>query len=244
MRVLSVDWDYFFPDAFPFDWGHREESLYFEAIWSMRVADRDRTGKSVLDIMIPDKEVLRGFWKKVCLNNPIMLYISESHADLGFILKDLQTEELYNFDAHHDFCYGETIPSDPDCGSWAGYLLKKNRLKKYHVIYPEWRKDSPENKPKIMDQFSSKINIHHEIPKMPSIDLVFICRSYAWTPPWADDAWKRFINFWKNDSFLWENKIIAPSVLKSRHPSIKEATVLREKMLADFQRLRAVGGAK
>jgi hypothetical protein len=26
MKILSIDWDWFYPDSMPYDWGHNEEN--------------------------------------------------------------------------------------------------------------------------------------------------------------------------------------------------------------------------
>lgn len=37
MNILSIDWDYFFPDISEFDWSTNESnSFMFEAIWPLR----------------------------------------------------------------------------------------------------------------------------------------------------------------------------------------------------------------
>jgi len=231
MNVLSVDWDYFFPNTVQFDWGHRESPLYMDMLWTLRVHDVSLgTEKSVLDILVPDEKLLKDFWKRVCPKEPDILAITESHADLFRILKTIGNAEVYNFDAHHDLYYNGSLPKKPECGSWAGHALKKGMISKYKIIFPPWRKSTIENIP---SDWENKMVQMIEIPKqLPKFDVVFICRSSAWTPSWSDDKWLEFIGYWKK-FHIWQYKSVAPYVMKARSPDLKEARKLREDPMWD-----------
>jgi hypothetical protein len=66
--LISVDWDYFFPRLIEFDWGHSESSgLYYEIAWTTRISDISLvTKEDALDIMVPDPNLLKGFWERAC----------------------------------------------------------------------------------------------------------------------------------------------------------------------------------
>jgi len=219
MNILSIDWDYFFPDVIPYDWGHKESGIFYEMAWHWRPGNRNLiTNEIALDTVVPSKERLKDFWKKVCPKTSKFLIIAESHLDILQIGKIFKESTIWNFDQHHDLCYGDKQPTKPDCGSWAGHLIKEGVISEYNVVYPEWRKQEPENIPEI------KANYYYEIPEnLPEFDIVFICRSYAWTPTWADPEWIKFIEHWKKHSFLWDSKIISESVLNKRSPGNIEA---------------------
>ncbi len=53
MNILSIDWDYFFPDTSEYDWGHNENSIMLDFIWSTRCISRslkDRTKRAIAEI--------------------------------------------------------------------------------------------------------------------------------------------------------------------------------------------------
>lgn len=225
LRVLSVDWDYFFPDVFWYDWSQKEESMIFlEYLWPLRYGNiHMKTKELAKDVVKPDKSLLCGFWEKVCPREPyINLTITESHKDLVFVLDHFFSDplqkvefQIWNFDQHHDAGYGI---EELNCDNWAHYLRENNRLLDYHVIYPPWRKDRPEDPPKF------PINIHFKIPDLPDrFEIVFMCRSSGWTPSWCDDEWIKFIEYWKKYELLWTTKSSAPYALKKRHFDYKKA---------------------
>jgi hypothetical protein len=225
LRILSVDWDYFFPDTFWYDWSQKEESMMFlEYLWYIRYGNQHlKTGALAKDTVKPDKSRLCGFWEKVSPREPyINLTITESHKDIVTTLDfffsdplDRPSFEIWNFDQHHDAGYGmEKL----NCDNWAHYLHEDGRLSEYHVIYPPWRKEKPEEKPKF------PCTMHYEIPDLPDrFEFVFICRSGGWTPSWCDDEWIKFIEHWKKYELLWTTKSSAEYALKKRHFDYEKA---------------------
>jgi hypothetical protein len=194
VNILSVDWDYFFPDIDGYDWGHHEESaLLYETIWSLRAGNRDMSGKNrAVDHIRPDKSKLDGFWNRIQTVKmpPMFMAVCESHKSLYEWIEAnrgcIKNVEITNFDAHHDFGYGHK--TELNCGNWAYHAMKKKLIKKYHLVYPEWRKEHPEamtNKP---------TSVHYgSISPVEYYAGIFICRSSCWTPTWADDEWVKFI---------------------------------------------------
>ena len=84
MKILSIDWDYFFPDSSPYDWGHNESMFYLEAIWPMRLASVNMwTGQEAFSEYVPT--IPRNFWKRVVKNKP-EIYYAESHASIAGML--------------------------------------------------------------------------------------------------------------------------------------------------------------
>lgn len=136
MKILSIDWDYFFPDSMPYDWGHSESMFHLEAIWPLRLSSVNiLTGQEAFSEYAPT--IPRNFWKRVVKNNPA-IYLAESHATIAGM--PMGNAIITNLDAHHDCGYKPN--PDLDCGNWADYLGKK--IKEYHLCYPEWRKDDTE----------------------------------------------------------------------------------------------------
>jgi len=238
--VLSVDWDYFFPNSEDFDWGHREEThvmLFLEVLWSMRWSNHTLDGKHLAHEYYKPREKWRSFWDNIITKDDglMQLGITESHKDIiDFIAPVLEQQmklDIYNFDAHHDAGYGEeTTPLD--CGNWAEHAKLMNPNAQYTLIYPKWRIETPEkgmsngNRPAAVDQ------VFYCVPKIPPPLFIFICRSGAWTPPWSDPQWLDFIEWWeRHRNFTWNVKSHNEYSLKQRPFDIETARKFyREKM--------------
>ncbi len=234
MRILSVDWDYFFPETDQFDWGHRESQFFTESIWGMRAGCTSMvSGKAAIDIMRPRRSYVR-FWDNFDMP-PDHIIIAESHLSLLQAIQeqDIKDLEVWNFDAHHDLGYGM---KEANCGNWALKAVEEGYISSYKLVYPSWRYSHPEAEiPRLPG-----LDFEHfyEIPDIRgSIDVVFICRSGSWTPTWCDAHWCKFINEFKQYGWLWATKQYAPFALKRRSPNMTEAKKLRKEHLEVFKRL-------
>jgi hypothetical protein len=238
LSVLSIDWDFFFPSTAAFDWSGSENrfgKFYHGFIWQIRYYQtafygphKDKTAK---DVMLPDQGLLNNFWANVFphgFGNVEGIAITESHQDLYTILNAFGDEYIvWNFDAHHDLGYRQEM-GPLDCGNWALCGLKDGTIKEYHLVYPKWRIDEPE-----ISFDKTRLNrsschwakdlqaLSHKLPKF---DYVFICRSGAWTPAWADDDYIDFIGFWKNSHrSLWNRLFSVKGATKARQFDVEAA---------------------
>lgn len=222
MLILSVDWDYFFPNTFEFDWGHRESSFFLEAIWALRAGTRGlRSNERAIDKMRPDKTLVEYFWAQFTSQfPPRQLVVAESHTSLYQYMEDrnIVGATVWNFDAHHDLGYGL---SQFNCGNWAREAARNCWMDEYHLVYPAWRKNEPEAE--IPTVKGLKFDVHYEIPKLTGRPLVFICRSGSWTPTWSDAAWLRFVRFFRRYSVTWNLMAFNPFAMKRRSPNMTEA---------------------
>lgn len=242
MNILSVDWDYFFPDVRQFDWGHREEAIFRDFLWGIRTAGISlETGKYALDVVHPDFDLLDGFWEKVVEGEPLFLVIVESHLDLYRLLEAWGMPcQVTNFDQHHDLGYGHGFGGEgglpvTDCGSWAIHGIEDKLISMYKLHYPTWRKGNDEP---IITGYSGFYSIDYDGPEPCYYDAVFICRSSAWTPSWADDKWLEFIHWWKKYPALWKEKQTIDYVWKEREPNMAQAKVAKEQNLAMLKELK------
>jgi len=192
--VLSVDWDYFFPDQDVYDWGHTEASgLFYEFLWTTRPHARDickPDAPLAIDTMWPSGH--EDFWAGGPLargHQPKKLFLAESHRSMLDFVKGRRNLVIHNIDAHHDLGYGEGDDGslEPDCGNWAATLIRQGRVAEYHQHYPTWRKQYPESQPRF-----AQATFDHSLPSGLRPDLVFACRSSCWCPPWADKDWMAF----------------------------------------------------
>ncbi len=219
INICSIDWDYFFPNSIFYDWGHNEN--FPDMLWNIRadnipILNKKYNEKDIaLHNYIPDQNKLKDFWNNIKIKENLNLIITESHLDISYIFDSILLYDeisIYNFDAHHDIYSSE---EELDCGNWAYHFLNSDEsITHYHIIYPEWRKTEPDMK----IDMKIDINTHYQIPdNLPIFDILFICRSGAWTPSWADDDWINFIECWKQkSSSIWDNKIALDYVLKKR----------------------------
>lgn len=207
MKILSIDWDYFFPDSSPYDWSSNEENgLFYEIIWSMRITNKNMfTRESVLDEYVPT--IPEDFWG-IVKNRP-QCYKAESHKRIWDIIDIHRNVELTNIDAHHDCGYKHnydyrklvpfktTVPEKVinhiDCGNWGAFGQAGKRITKFKLVYPAWRKKYRECDPNHKSYWFPK-NVKYKLPKPANYDIVFICRSACWTPPWFDKSLFDFID--------------------------------------------------
>jgi hypothetical protein len=219
LNILSIDWDYFFPDNLDFDWAMDDRQfLFYETIWPIRWGHMHlKTEKYAKDIYHPDHQLLNGFLDKILINStPTLISIADSHTDIKHLINLFPAKvNIYNFDQHHDIYYGNELPkkeSQLNCGNWVGYFL--DRIESYHLFYPPWRKDNLEYTGKLLHTNS----VSYSIPEdPPTFDAVFLCRSSPWTPPWSDHKWIEFIEYFKiNYPLLWNHKLALDYVLKAR----------------------------
>ena len=222
MKVLSIDWDYFYGDQTWFDWQMNEDNpIYYEIIWGLRAGNTHiRTGESAITLMQPNQRLLKGFWDRV--PDAAFIFVAESHRaildSLGGIIKHVPLE-IWNVDAHHDCGYPGSGTDKPHCGNWAAIMGK--RLKVFHQIYPGWRRKCKEPTPiRTPDQ------ILYKLPEKFDVDAIFICRSSCWTPSWCDDQWLNFIGGLDKFNSPMTIRKQVDWVMKARHPNMEEARKL------------------
>jgi len=251
-RLLSVDWDYFFPDLAWMDWGHNETALLIEYIWSQRCGDFHlKTKQSVLDCVVPDPQLLDGFWQRVLhAESKPELLVCESHAALAKWIAEwnLQIDHVDNYDQHHDCGYNESPHNSSsfnqqyhDCGAWARYLLDKRLIGTYGVHYPLWRKQEPERTQAELDQRLGRHGAYDTRtgPRRPiKYDRIFICRSGGWTPPWCDDRLQQFIvDLHQHCNQVHTADYTGLFGLRHRHPTMQQAILYRKELWAQREQM-------
>ena len=219
LKILSIDWDYFYPDSFPYDWGHKENGFFLEAIWPIRLNNHNIiTGKEAFSEYKPT--IPKDFWRQVVKDTSTPLYVAESHASI--LALPFREALITNLDAHHDCGYN----SNPkvECGNWA---VDKDRIKEYHLCYPTWRKDEGEGTPQ-----REPDSIIIGLPELADYDLVFVCRSGCWTPPWYDTKFKSFLAQSGSKPHFMDQL-----AGRNRSPNMKAAKVLKIQMDEQFKSL-------
>ena len=128
--------------------------------------------------------------------------------------KDLSRVGLVSFDAHHDLFYSVKSLEDSvrrgraKCDDWMFMVLARHVGLRALLVYPPWQGDREWNASMGRLGTARTKDLHDKIHEMltpcvwPSpkvqeaagiIDLAFICRSSAWSPPWHDHAFEDFV---------------------------------------------------
>lgn len=199
MKLLTVDWDYFFPMPNPdsdesfmlYDWAQSESEFLIRHIWESRAQGFVMNG-----LPLPRVEGWSGFWNQFKIADDATLYMGESHlfAIDPEVREDI--DEVWLFDAHHDAGYrgDESILRDGEerweCENWmVWYDLIGADL---HVRYPEWRAWALDREPEPMATLDRQVVSETNMPDDVVFDRIYVCRSGAWVPPWCDaefNAW-------------------------------------------------------
>lgn len=185
-HILSVDWDFFFPNMEGFDWGANLSlsPVIQDYLWVLRYYNQNLSTKEYAKNIKINKDYFDNFWNFVCKDYGYVVAF-ENHAMLYQMVVELGVECcIDNFDQHHDYGYGKSEDDEPQAGDWAIKLSKFGLLKKYHLYYPEWRRFHPEGN---INKINKLIKIDYGLPYKPKkYDIVFFARSPEWTPPWLD----------------------------------------------------------
>jgi hypothetical protein len=122
----------------------------------------------------------------------------------------LSQTRIVHFDAHHDLTYDirrferEACEERITCENWLLMThLCQYRLRSL-IVYPPWKglRDWEQSFPKKFSELREALKRYTEPCVWPDpliseaageVELVYICRSGAWTPPWHDQAFIRFV---------------------------------------------------
>lgn len=207
MKLLVVDWDYFFPSLAGasdiasglYDWGCKETPFFINDVWMART-----TGFTAHGLPLPStsgEEV--GFWDRVKFNPGCHLYYADSNAMAVTPRIQEGVTEVLLLDAHHDSGYQvegreysyEQLKKLAKAGTWRCddwmilYYLVGASLK---VYYPKWKTWAFEHES--TSGLGSALRRSFD-PGGPieGVDRVFVCRSGAWVPPWLDSKFLEFL---------------------------------------------------
>lgn len=206
MRLLSIDWDYFFPSKegsndvedlaqlLLWDWGHDEawSSSLNELAWITRAAAFVSHGLP-LPRTSGEEDT---FWRGVRIAKNAKVFLADSHSKAAAPEVMLGINEVVNYDAHHDGGYGPTVvdmrlKQAVDCSNWMfAYAMESAKLE---TRYPEWRRAIPDSKPTALHSMTSDYWAEGD-EDYDVFHRVFICRSGSWTPPWVDDKFVKFVH--------------------------------------------------
>lgn len=197
MNILSVDFDFFFPDSKQFDWGMSENNRKLnEMLWHIRYWEKSiLSEKYAKDSYTVDKKRMSRFFENsLSKTEDPSIFVFDSHADIANILQSLNEKPIiYNFDQHHDCGYSCDEEDDKklNCGNWVKKC--KQYIEEYILIYPLWRLESKEeffsHVPDVI-LYDTQFDMRN---RLPMFDILFVCKSSAWVPSWEEVSWKTFL---------------------------------------------------
>ena len=197
--LLTIDWDYFMPYIGSLNLSYLENRRNIDKHWYKLYLENKQYGIDITKKMVVGENV-KNFWENIKsifeFNNIDKLIVSDSHKVAYELAKLYKCEEVYNFDAHTDLSYGgvDSLKYEVNCANWLGKLLDEGIVKRANIIFSPYtieRKD-------YFNEINSKFNVLYkdisDIKPKIKIDALHICRSGAWTAPWLDNDFNKFIN--------------------------------------------------
>lgn len=205
-NLLVVDWDYFFYNPlyatdghderfWLFDWGHRESPLYIDVLWPMRAAGFLKHGFD-----LPTVDVPKDWWDRFNIADDAVCEVSDSNMYSGIAGDGRVFDHVWLYDAHHDLfaihspeqLLEYSAKGAVTCEDWMWvHHLQGSRL---HWRYPKWfpyGKHYARELPKWVNCDARKDDMGKLDTRM-KFDVVSICRSGAWVPPWCDEQFEQF----------------------------------------------------
>ncbi len=195
--LLSIDWDYFICSKAK-GYSSMENSKNILDVWYKRYFMLKKQGKNLEDLYGLSQEV-KGFWEKIrqkfIIEPRVKVYISDSHALSYNVARDTGCTSVYLFDAHADLGYGglRSLNFELNCANWLGKLLKDGIIEKANIVYSPYTLERFQDFKEINDAFNVEYIAWESIPAGVEVAAVHICRSGAWTPPWYDAKFLKFV---------------------------------------------------
>jgi len=197
--LLSVDWDYFVSTRDPWN-SCTENSRCLVDSWYKRYLQARARGEDFQQAFALSAH-RDTFWNAVrssCrFERGLKAVVSDSHALSYQIAKACGCRSVILFDAHADLGYGGllSLSFEVNCSNWLGRLLKDGLIDEAHIFYSPYSAEKPEH----FRQMNSAYRIaYHDFCELGglgfSVSAVHICRSGAWTPPWLDQEFLRFVD--------------------------------------------------
>lgn len=196
IRVLSIDWDYFIDASNDFRMSHFPDggtenlpAKMLDLVWISRYGY-----KGLEQVKVDTSELLklRELLRKI-IKPYTKVVIADSHKDIYKYVENLSKSnlsmELYNIDFHHDvYDFGN---ENVDCGNWLRKCIEKQGTDQNKFVWVR-REDSQLSGLELIDN-SSVVGISEDLSG--GFQLVFLCRSSAWSPPHLDDKFLSLCRF-------------------------------------------------
>lgn len=241
IKALSIDWDYFadcpvdfrvseFPD------GGNEDlpEVVLDQVWMTRYGQCSK----LKDVKVDTSELvkLRMLLKSIISPYTVVI-IAESHKDIYKYLEEFrQTKmpvELYNIDFHHDVYDFQN--DEVDCGNWLRMFVNSDKGHEDDMFTWIRRKDSELSGNEVIDA-SSLVGIPKGITT--PFQLVFLCRSGAWSPPHLDKEFLslcRFLNKLSDKTSVVDQRAVVNRYNRQFKDNVKQYVDTLRKIWKDFE---------
>ncbi len=145
---------------------------------------------------------LTNFLLKLIKNNP-KFFLIQDHGMAAKIIEPFGSTNLINIDHHHDIAYkdGPRASEQLTCANWVEWLYQKNLLENYYWICDKQSKDCEFK----VDFEYEKFLIEDFSLDFYNFDVVILCLSEPWVPPYVRDLFYLWSDILKNNGY--DNKI-------------------------------------
>lgn len=215
LKLLVVDWDFFFPnpawsaeiteESMLYLWDHKEAPFFLgPVVWGNRATTFIRN-----ELELPRCQGYEGFWDRFKFNEDgVSVIYGDSNLHAGRLLpsslgldEEYETEDRWHtvslWDAHHDSGYKSTGSYEAwdatgrvSCEDWM--LVHHGHGSRLQVTYPAWRKVVGQVEPEPLVPVDRRVDDGTDPEDW--YDAVYVCRSGAWVPPWCDDQFTEFMD--------------------------------------------------
>ncbi|WP_053956402.1 hypothetical protein [Inediibacterium massiliense] len=194
--LLSIDWDYFIYTKIFQSCTENKKNII--NLWYKRYIQFKTKGDNIEKFFKLSSDV-GFFWKKIKkyfqISKDTNVYISDSHALSYEVAKKNDCNSVCLFDAHADLGYGgiSSLDFEVNCANWLGKLLKDNYVKNAYIVYSPFTHEKPIDFKDISSAYDVEFMSIDKLEKKVDVPAIHICRSGAWTPPWLDEKFSKFI---------------------------------------------------
>ena len=196
--LLTIDWDYFMPYISKLNVSVLENKRNIDKHWYKMYLENKQKGIDITRSMKVGS-IINNFWIRINevfnISNKNKIIVSDSHKIAYKIADDYECDTVYNFDSHTDLGYGGigSLIFEVNCANWLGKLLKDNIIANAKIILSPYSGEDKKYFEEINREYSIDYLSANEIKEKPCVDIIHICRSGAWTAPWLDNQFYKFI---------------------------------------------------
>jgi len=221
---LTIDWDYFAIEREEWKWAHAETETYYGSVWEVRLALAKAQGLDLKESAKLDDPHPRDFWKTLRglgyrFDDLCEVIVGDSHQHGNKVFSrsncegpSLADTRLVNFDAHHDLTYNmaqferDALRGNVTCENWLLMTHLTQLQLKSLIVFPPWKGMADWTRSfgdGGFPELDASLRRYTEPcvwpdPKVSeyagNVEMVYICRSSAWSPPWHDAAFNDFVH--------------------------------------------------
>lgn len=224
LRVLSIDWDYFINASmeermmlFPDGGNENLPMAILDSIWMTRYenpklsaiqADSKACSKIV---KLFNNTIKKSTYVSVADSHSVIYDLISNHlGSKNFTGVEYDGIQLYNVDFHHDY-YGSNPILDVDCGNWVHALFDEGNPFEWEQLkqreyYWVSRSDSDNSGQLEQQPWFHHMDLKTLCKQRETWDIVFLCRSSAWSCPHLD---KQFYELIKSTQAFSSSKLMS-----------------------------------